>query len=56
MFINFQELNSTWGKEQPVMTTREKLKKDAAQEYQKLIVKGWRRTEENLKRKVSQGN
>ncbi len=40
-------LNSTWGKEPPVMTTREELKIEAArEEWEKLIAQGWRRTEE----------
>ena len=34
------------GKEPPVMTTREELKKDASREEQeKLIAQGWRSTE-----------
>ena len=47
MFIDSGKVTSTWGKEPPVMTTREELKKDAArEEWKKLIAQGWRRTEE----------
>ena len=38
MFIDSGKVTSIWGKEPPVMTTRE--------EWKKLIAKGWRRTEE----------
>ena len=38
MFIDSGKVTSTWGKEPPVMTTRE--------EWKKLIAQGWRRTEE----------
>ena len=47
MFIDSGKVNSTWGKEPPVMTTREELKTEAArEEWKKLIAQGWRRTEE----------
>ena len=47
MFIDSGKVNSTWGKEPPVMTTREELKTEAArEEWKKLIDQGWRRTEE----------
>ena len=37
MFIDSGKVTSTWGKEPPVMTTREALKKDAAREEWKKI-------------------
>ena len=47
MFIDSGKVTSTWGKEPPVMTTREEVKKDAArEEWKKLIAQGQRRTEE----------
>ena len=47
IFIDSWKVISAWGKEPPVMTTREELKKDAArEEWKKLIAQGWRRTEE----------
>ena len=47
MFIDSGKVTSIWGKEPPVMTTREELKKeDAREEWKKLITQGWRRTEE----------
>ena len=47
MFIDSGKVTSTWGKEPPVMTSREELKKEAArEEWKKLIALGWRRTEE----------
>ena len=47
MFIDSGKIISTWGKEPPVMTTRELLKKELARkEWEKLIALGWRRTEE----------
>ena len=47
MFIDSGKVNSIWGKEPPVMTTREELKTEAArEEWKKLIAQGWRRTEE----------
>ena len=55
MFIDSGKGSSTWGKEPPVMTTREELKKDAArEEWKKLIAQGWRRTQEDWIRKESQ--
>ena len=36
MFIDSGKVTSTWGKEPPVMTTRE--------EWKKLISQGWRKT------------
>ena len=53
MFIDSGKVTSTWGKEPPVMTTREELKKDAArEEWKKLIAQGWRRTEEDWTKKA----
>ena len=47
MFIDSGEVTSTWGKEPPVLKTREELNKDEArEEWKKLIAQGWRRTEE----------
>ena len=47
MFIDSGKVISTWGKEPPVITTREELKKEVArEEWEKLIAQGWRRTEE----------
>ena len=46
MFIDSGKVTSTWGKEPPIMTTREELKIEAAREaWEKLITQGWRRTE-----------
>ena len=51
MFIDSGEVNSTWGKETHVMTTREELKREAAREARKnLIAQGWRRTEKVLQK------
>ena len=45
MFIDSGKVTFTWGKERPVIITREKLKKDTAREKRKdLIAKGWRKT------------
>ena len=47
MFIDSGKIISTWGKEPPVMTSREELKIELARkEWKKLIAQGWRRTEE----------
>ena len=47
IFIDSGKVTSMWGKEPPLMTTREELKLEAArEEWKKLISKGWRRTEE----------
>ena len=47
IFIDSGKVNSIWGKEPPVMTSREELKTEAArEEWKKLIAQGWRRTEE----------
>ena len=47
IFIYSGKVISTWGKEPPIMTTREELKIEAAREgWQKLIAQGWRITEE----------
>ena len=52
MFIDSGKITSTWGKEPPLMTTREELKIEAAREvWGKLITQGWRRTEEVWKKK-----
>ena len=41
MFINSGKVTSTWGKEPPVMTTREELNKGVArEEWEKLIAQG----------------
>ena len=46
MFIDSGKVTSTWGKEPPVLTTREELKKAAArEEWKKLIAQSWRSTE-----------
>ena len=56
MFIDSGKVNSTWGKEPPVMTTREELKIGAAREEQKnLFAQGQRRTKENWTKTESQG-
>ena len=47
MFIDSGKVSSVWGKEPPIMNTREEFKKEAArEEWKKLISQGWRRTEE----------
>ena len=47
MFIDSGRITSTWGKEPPIMTSREELKIELArEEWGKLIAQGWRRTEE----------
>ena len=47
MFIDSGKVTSTWGKEPPLMITREELKTEAARKvWKKLIAQGWRRTEE----------
>ena len=47
MFIDYGKVTSTWGKEPPVMTTREELKiEKAREEWKKLISQGWRVTPE----------
>ena len=47
MFIDSGKVTSTWGKEPPVMTSREEIKIELArEEWGKLIAQGWRRTEE----------
>ena len=54
MFIDSGKVNSIWGKEPPVMTTREELKTEVArEEWKKLIAQGWRRTEEDWTKKES---
>ena len=41
MFIDSGKVTSTWGKEPPVMTAREELKKDTfSEEQNKLIAQG----------------
>jgi len=53
MFIDSGKV-TTWGKEPPVITTREKLKTQAArEEWEKLISQCWRRTEEVWDKKDS---
>ena len=47
-FLYSVKVTSTWGKEPPVMTTREELKKEAdREEWKKLIAQGRRRTKED---------
>ena len=54
MFIDSGKVTSTWGKEPPVMTTREDSKKGVArEEWEKLIAQGCRRTEEDWTKKES---
>ena len=45
MFIDSGKIISTFGKEPPVLTTREELKIELArEEWKKLISQGWRKT------------
>ncbi len=54
MFIDSGKVTSTWGKEPPVMTSREELKIEfAREEWKKLIAQGWRRTEEVWTKKTT---
>ena len=46
VFIDSGKIIGIFGKEPPVMTTREELKIDKArEEYKKLLLQGWRKTE-----------
>ncbi len=46
IFIDSGKIIGIFGKEPPVMTTREELKIDKArEEYKKLLSQGWRKTE-----------
>ena len=46
VFIDSRKIIGIFGKEPPVMTTREELKIDKArEEYKKLLLQGWRKTE-----------
>ena len=46
VFIDSGKIIGIFGKEPPVMTTREALKIDKArEEYKKLLSQGWRKTE-----------
>ena len=46
MFTDSGKFASTWGKEPPVLTIREELKKDTVKEEQKkLIAQGWGRAQ-----------
>ena len=46
MFIDSGGIHGVFGKEPPLMTTREELKIDKArEEYKKLLSQGWRKTE-----------
>ena len=46
VFIDSGKIIGIFGKEPPVMTTREELKIDKARdEYKKLLSQGWRKTE-----------
>ena len=52
IFIDSGKLTSLWGKEPPVMTSREEFKIELArEEWKKLIALGWRRTEEVWRKK-----
>ena len=54
MFINSGKITSTQGKEPPLMTTREELKKDDKQRrMEKFITKSCRRTEEDWQKKIA---
>jgi len=54
MFIDSGRILDVLGKEPPLMTTREELKKEAArEECKKLIAQGWIRTEEDWTKKES---
>ena len=54
MFIDSGKVTSKWGKEPPVIKTREELEKDASREgWKNLIAKGWRRIEKDWKKKES---
>ena len=45
MFIDSGKIIGTFGKDNPIMTTREELKIEAARaEWKKLISQGWRKT------------
>ena len=45
MFIDSGKIIGTFGKNTPIMTTREELKIEAARaEWKKLISQGWRKT------------
>ena len=47
VFVDSGKVTSTWGKEPPVMTTREELKiEKAREEWEKLISQSWRVTPE----------
>ena len=56
MFIDSWKITSTWGKEPPVMTSREELKIELAREEEKLIAQGWRKTEEVWMKRNSRAN
>ena len=46
VFIDSGKIIGIFGKEPPVMTTREEIKIDKArEEYKKLLSQGWRKTE-----------
>ena len=48
VFIDSGKVCSTWGKEPPLMISREEFKKEAArEEWKNLIAQSWRRTEED---------
>ena len=52
MFIDSWKVISTQSKEPPFITTKKELKKYAArEEWEKLIAKGWRRTEQDWAKK-----
>ena len=52
MFIDSGKVTSKWGKEPPVIKTREELEKDASREgWKNLIAKGWRRSEKDWTKK-----
>ena len=52
MFIDSGKVTSTWGKEPPLMTTREELKKDAArEEWNKINCSGLEKNRGGFKKK-----
>ena len=56
IFIDSGKVTSTWGKEPPVMTTREELKENnGREEFKDLITQGWRRTEKDWTKKRDLG-